>query len=168
MNSTKPTLTIQWQKRLLETVALLPFVFCHPAFSQEMEPQRIRDDRLSSADEDFAYATKRPTDRVAAFLKIANRKIDAAKRIHKLGSFEDMTLSLCGYSSAIEGAFMAVAWGEDLGADMHRQEATIRKTIGRHRDILNKMQHPLPSESLPPILKAKPPLESAEVARPLH
>jgi hypothetical protein len=102
-----------------------------------------------------AYATKNPSDRVAAFLKIADRKMEAAKRLRKTGSIEDITMCLRGYSSALQGAVMAVTWGQDLGANMQRQEAAIRKAIRRHADILNRLESASPPGPKPSILQVR-------------
>jgi len=168
VNSTKPILRLQCTFWRQGAIALLAAVFCHPAQGQDPKPVQGEptEDRLSPAEEEFAYATKSPTDRVAAFLKIADRKMETAKRLHKAGSFGGMSPSLRGYSSALQGAVMAVAWGEDLGANMQRQETAIRKAIRRHADILNKLESASPPGSRPSILQVRAALASTEVAPP--
>ena len=170
MNSTKPMQRLQCRSWRLGSVALLAVVFYHPLLGQQPKPlqQEPTEDRLSPAEEEFAYSTKSPADRVAAFLKIADRKMEAAKRLHKAASFEGIAQSLCGYSSAIQGASLAVAWGKDLGTNMQRQEAAIRKAIRRHADILNKLESASPPASKPSILQARAALAGAEVAQPLR
>ena len=170
VNSTKAIRRLQGALRRLGTLALLAGVFSHPAPGQDLKPleEEPAEDRLSTAEEEFAYATKSPTDRVAAFLKIADRKMEAAKRLRKAGSIEEMALSLRGYSSALQGAVMAVAWGGDLGANMQRQAAAIRKATRRHADILNKLESALPPGPKPAILQARAALASADVAQPLR
>jgi hypothetical protein len=126
------------------------------------------EDRLSSAEEELAYAAKSPTERVAAFLKIADRKMEAAKKLHKSRSSEDIALCLRGYSSALQGAITAVAWGEDLGTNMQRQTTAIRKAMRRHSDILNKLESASPSRPKTSILQVRAALASAEIAQPLR
>ena len=168
MNSTKPIQRLECTFWRLGAVALLAAVFCDPVLGQDPKPVQGEptEDRLSPAEEELAYAAKSPTDRVAVFLKIADRKMETAKRLHKAGSFEGMALSLRGYSSALQGAVMAVAWGEDLGANMQRQEAAIRKAIRRHADILNKLESASPPGPKPSILQVRAALASAELASP--
>lgn len=168
MNSTKPILPFRFQR--LGAMALLAAAFCHPTYGQDRElgPEPTSEDRLSLAEEEYAYATKNPTARVAAFLKIADRKMETAKRLHKAGAFEDMGRSLGGYSSALQGAIMAVAWGEDLGTNMQRQEGAIRKAIRRHADILKKLESTSKAEPKPAILQARAALTSAEASAPLR
>jgi hypothetical protein len=151
-------------------MALHTALFCHPVPGQhrEVEQESISGDRLSLVEEEFAYATKNPTARVAAFLKIADRKVETARRLHKAGSFEDMARSLSGYSSALQGAITAVAWGEDVGTNMQRQEAAIRKAIRRHADILKKLESTPKPEPKNAILQARAALASAEAAAPLR
>lgn len=170
VNSTKPIRRLQCTLQRLGAVALLAALLCDSAPGQDPKPMQEQptEDRLSPAEEESAYATKSPTDRVAAFLKIADRKMEIAKRLHKAGSFEEMALSLRGYSPALQGAVMAVAWGEDLGANMQRQEAAIRKAIRRHAEILNKLENALPPGPKPAILQVRAALASAEVAQALR
>src|SRR5262245_8364394 len=170
VNSTRPRRSLQFRFKSLRIAALLAMVFCQSIAGNDSTPvpEQSIEDRLSPAEEEFAYATRSPTNRVAAFLKIADRKMEAAKRLHKAGSFEEMTLSLRGYTSALQGAVMAVAWGEDTGANMQRQETAIRKTIRRHADILTKLESSLPPESKTTILQVRAALANAEVAQPLR
>ena len=169
VNSTKP-IRVQCTFRRQLAIVFLATAFCYPVLGQSLDsgPEQTTEDRLSPAEEEFAYATKSPTGRVAAFLKIADRKMVTARRLHKGGSFEDMALSLRGYSSALQGAVMAMAWGADLGTNMQRQESAIRKAIRRHADILDKMESTLPSGPKPAILQARAALASAEVAPSLR
>jgi hypothetical protein len=168
VNSTKPILQCMFQH--MAVVALLAAVFCPPIPGQDRKlgQEQSSEDRLSPAEEEAAYATKNPTARVAAFLKIADRKMETARRLHKAGSFGDMALCLSGYPSALQGAIMAVAWGEDLGANMQRQEGAIRKAIRRHADILKKLESTSKPEPEPAILQARAALASAVVAAPLR
>lgn len=169
VNSTKPIQRLQCTIWRLGPIALLVAVFCHPGLGQDPKPfvqGEPTEDRLSAAEEEFAYATKNPSDRVAAFLKIADRKMEAARRLRKTGSIEDIAMCLRGYSSALQGAVMAVTWGQDLGANMQRQEAAIRKAIRRHADILNKLESASPPGPKPSILQVRAALASAELGSP--
>ncbi|MSO22067.1 MAG: hypothetical protein EXQ58_02175 [Acidobacteria bacterium] len=169
VNSTNPIRRLHCSFLDLRAVALLAVAACHPVLGQDPKPvqEQTTEDRLSTAEEEFAYATKSPTGRVAAFLKIADPKMETAKRLHKGRSTEDMALSLRGYSSALQGAVVAVAWGQDLGANMQPQEAAIRKAIRRHADILSRLENALPPGAKPAILQARAALASAEVSQPL-
>ena len=170
VNSTKRIDRVQLKFHCLKIVALLVMVLSRSVTGQNPQPAQEQsiDDRLSPAEEEFAYAAKNPGNRVAAFLKIADRKMEAAKRFHKAGSPQEMALSLRGYTPALQGAVVAVAWGEDLGANMQRQEAAIRKTIRRHADILRKLEIALPPDSQPAILQVRAALANAEVAKALR
>ena len=170
MNSTKPTRHFQSSCWHLGAVALLAFTICQPGFADNLEALQREpvEDRLSSVEEELAYAAKSPTDRVAAFLKIANRKMEAAMKLHKAGATEDLAVCLRGYSSALQGAVTAVAWGEDLGTNMQRQTTAIRKAMRRHADILNKLESASSSASKPSILQVRAALASAETAQPLR
>ena len=170
MNSTRPIGRLQCAFQRLGAAALLVAMFCHSVPGQDPKPVQEQpiEDRLSAAEEEFAYAAKSPTGRVAAFLKIADRKMETAKRLQKAGSFEEMDSSLRGYSSALQGAVMAVAWGEDLGASMQREETTIRKAMRRHADILKKLETATPTRPQPAILQARAALARAEGAAPLR
>ena len=171
LNSTKPIQRLQRTIWRLGPIALLAAVFCHLVLGQDPKPPvqgESTEDRLSPAEEEFAYATKSPSDRVAAFLKIADRKMEAAKRLRKTGSIEDIAVCLRGYSSALQGAVMAVAWGEDLGTNMQRQTTAIRKAMRRHADILNKLENASPSGPRTSILQVRAALASAETAQPLR
>ena len=170
MNSTKPTVRFRSSHWHLGTVALLAVTICQPVLAENLEALQREpvEDRLSSAEEELAYAAKSPTERVAAFLKIANRKMEAAKKLQKAGAIEDLAVCLRGYSSALQGAVTAVAWGEDLGTNMQRQTTAIRKAMRRHADILNKLESASSSASKPSILQVRAALASAESAQPLR
>jgi hypothetical protein len=173
VNSTKPTRCTLCLQSLLSHLGigvLLALTILQPILAQSLEvlEREPVEDRLSSAEEELAYAAKTPSERVAAFLKIANRKMDAARKLHKAGSIEDLALSLRGYSSALQGAITAVAWGEDTGVNMQRQTATIRKAMRRHAEILKQLEGTPSSASKPSILQVRAALASAEVAPPLR
>jgi hypothetical protein len=170
VNSTKPIRHLQRVLFRFGALVLLTIVVAQPGQGQDLkplEPEAV-EDRLSFAEEELAYAAKSPTERVAAFLKIADRKMEAAKKLHKTRLSEDIALCLRGYSSALQGAITAVAWGEDLGINMQRQTSAIRKAMRRHADILNKLENASPSGSKPSILQVRAALASAEVAQPLR
>jgi hypothetical protein len=153
------------------TFALLAVVMVgRPVYGQDLKPLEGEpaEDRLSLAEEELAYAAKSPAERVAVFLKIADRKMEAAKKLPKAGSMDDIASCLRGYSSALEGAVRAVAWGEDVGTNMQRQTAAIRKAMRRHADILNKLENTATSGPRPAILQVRAALASAETAQPLR
>jgi hypothetical protein len=173
VNSTKPTQrTLRLQSLFwhLGIAVLLAFATCQPILAQSPEALEREpvEDRLSSAEEELAYAAKTPSERVAAFLKIANQKMEAARKLHKAGSIEDLALCLRGYSSALQGAITAVAWGEDTGTSMQRQTAAIRKAMRRHAEILNKLEGASSSASKPSILQVRAALATAEIAPTLR
>jgi hypothetical protein len=170
VNSTKPIRRFRRALWNLGTLALLAVVVGRPVYGQDLKPLEGEpaEDRLSSAEEELAYAAKNPTERVAAFLKIADRKMEAAKKLHKSGSSEEIASCLRGYSSALQGAVTAVAWGEDLGTNMQRQTTAIRKAMRRHADILNKLEDSSTSVPQPTILQVRAALASAETAQPLR
>jgi hypothetical protein len=170
VNSTKPTVRFRRSRWHFGTVALLAVTICQPVLAENLEALQREpvEDRLSSAEEELAYAANGPTERVAAFLKIANRKMEAAKKLQKAGTIEDLAVCLRGYSSALQGAVTAVAWGEDLGTNMQRQTTAIRKAMRRHADILNKLESASSSASKPSILQVRAALASAESAQPLR
>jgi len=169
LNSTKPIRRLYRALRNLGTLTLLAFVVGQPAHGQDLKSlEGAGEDRLSSAEEGLAYAAKSPTERVAAFLKIADRKMEAAKKLHKSESIEGIARCLHGYASALQGAITAVAWGEDLGTNMQRQTTAIRKTMRRHAEILNKLENGFPSGPKPSILQVRAALASAETAQTLR
>ena len=171
VNSTKPIRHSHRALWNLGTFALLAVVMlCQPVYGQDLKPLEGEptEDRLSLAEEELAYAAKSPTERVAVFLKIADRKMEAAKKLRKAGSMEDIAACLRGYSSALQGAVTAVAWGEDLGTNMQRETAAIRKAMRRHADILNKLENTSTSVPRPAILQVRAALANAEIAQPLR
>ena len=173
VNSTKPTLrTLHFESSRwhLGTAVLLAFTIFQPIFAQSLEglEREPVEDRLSPDEEELAYAAKTPSERVAAFLKIADRKMEGAKKLHKSGSMEDIAQCLRGYSAALHGAVTAVAWGEDTGTNMQRQTAAIRKAMRRHAEILNKLESTSSSASKPSILQVRAALASAEIAPTLR
>jgi hypothetical protein len=141
-----------------------------PVCGQDLKPLQGEpaEDRLSLAEEELAYAAKSPTERVAVFLKIADRKMEAAKKLRKTGSTEEIASCLRGYSSALQGAVTAIAWGEDLGTNMQRETAAIRKAMRRHADILNKLENTSTSGPRPAILQVRAALATAETSQPLR
>lgn len=169
VNSTKPIRSFQRLLCQAGTLTLLAIGIAQPGQGQELKPsEELAADRLSAAEEETAYAAKSPAERVAVFLKIADRKIEAARKPHKLGKTEEVSRCLRGYSSALQGAVTAISWGEDLGTNMQRQAIAIRKAIRRHADILNKLENAWPSGSNTSILQVRAALASAEIAHALR
>ena len=171
VNSTKPIGHFHRALWNFGTVALLAVVMVgRLVYGQDLKPLEGEptEDRLSLAEEELAYRAKSPTERVAVFLKIADRKMEAAKKIRKTGSMEEIASCLRGYSSALQGAVTAVAWGEDVGTNMQSQTTAIRKAVRRHADILNKLESTSTSEPKPAILQVRAALASAETAQPLR
>ena len=170
LNSTKPIRHFQGVLWHLGALALFAILMAQPVYGQDLKPLEAEsvEDRLAPAEEELAYAAKSPSERVAAFLKIADRKMEGAKKLHKSGSMEDIAQYLRGYSAALQGAITAVAWGEDTGTNMQRQTAAIRKAIRRHAEILNKLEGASSSASKPSILQGRAALASAEIAPPLR
>jgi hypothetical protein len=170
VNSTKPIRRFQRTPWHVGAVTFLVIVVSQSVYGENPKPleEGLAQDRLSSAEEELAYAAKSPMERVSVFLKIADRKMEAAKKLHKSGSVEDITHCLQGYSSALQGAVTAVTWGEDLGTNMQRQTVAIRKAMRRHADILNKLENTSPGAPTPSILQVRAALASAESAQPLR
>jgi hypothetical protein len=171
VNSTKPTRRFHRELWNFGTLALLAAVMVgRLVYGQDLKPVEVEptEDRLSLAEEELAYAAKSPTERVAVFLKIADRKMEAAKKLRKTGSMEDIASCLRGYSSALQGAVMAVAWGEDVGTNMQGQTTAIRKAMRRHADILDKLENASPSCPKPSILQVRAALAGAATAQPLR
>ena len=169
VNSTKPIRHFHRALWNFGTLALLAVVMVgRPVCGQDLKPLEGEpaEDRLSLAEEELAYRAKSPTERVVVFLKIADRKMEAAKKIRKTGSMEDIASCLRGYSSALQGAVTAVAWGEDLGTNMQRQTTAIRKAMRRHAEILNKLESASPPGAKPSILQVRAALASAELGSP--
>jgi hypothetical protein len=171
VNSTKPRRHFQRARWNFGNLVLLAVVvFGRPVYGQDLKPLEGEpaEDRLSLAEEELAYAAKSPTERVAVFLKIADRKMEAAKKLRKTGSMEDIASCLRGYSSALQGAVTAVAWGEDVGTNMQSQTTAIRKAMRRHADILNKLENTSTSGPRPAILQVRAALANAETSQPLR
>ena len=169
MNSTRPKLLPRRVLSTFGTLAILASFVCHPGAGQDLKSvDGAVEDRLSLAEEEFAYATKNPTDRVAAFLKICDRKMEAARKLGKAGSSEDIARCLRGYGSALQGAVTAVSWGEDRGTNMQRQADAIRKVLRKHAAILKKLETAASPGQQASILQARAALANAEVAEPLR
>jgi hypothetical protein len=112
-----------------------------PAFAQDLPEsfKRSSQDSLKLSEEEYAYATSNPAARVTAFLKIADNKILAAKRLQKSNPNASLMEPLKGYYAALEGANLGVSWGKDLGVDMRRQNSAIAKLVRRHAGILERL-----------------------------
>ncbi len=98
------------------------------------------DDTLPLTEEDFVYNTKTPTQRVAAFMKIADRKMEEARQLQKKNPGSDFLVPLQGYIQAFQGAWTGVSWGQSRGENMRRSIETIEKTARRHQTVLYKLQ----------------------------
>ena len=98
------------------------------------------DNRLTTAEEDYAYNAKTPCQRVKAFLKIADVKVESAKRALKKDASSDVSSFLRGYSVALEGAWMGVSWGQVKGTDMRESIHAIEKATQRHSETLQKLK----------------------------
>jgi hypothetical protein len=120
---------------------LLAVVLLSTAFAQEL-PAPVKQpslDNLTLWEEEYAYAASNPAARVTAFLKIADNKLLAARRLQKSNPDASLIESLKGYYTALEGANLAVSWGRDLGEDMQRQNSAITKLVRRHAGILERL-----------------------------
>ncbi len=98
------------------------------------------DNKLTTAEEDYAYNAKTPCQRVKAFLKIADAKVESAKRALKKDASSEVSLFLRGYSVALEGAWMGVSWGQTKGTDMTESIHAIEKATQRHSETLQKLE----------------------------
>ena len=99
----------------------------------------IKEDRLSSQEEEYAYGAKSPSARVAAFLRIADKKIDLVRRAKKQNPPSSLADVLKGYLAALQGAALSVSWGKELGEDMKRQSESIAKLTRKHFIILGRL-----------------------------
>jgi hypothetical protein len=127
---------------MILSMALLSELAPIPGWGSDVASSRfdLRDDRLAPGEEELAYSAKSPAERVTAFLRIADRKLQAARKAVKQNPSADVASSLQGYLSAFEGAEMSVSWGQSLEMDMHRQVAAIGKTSRKHLLILAKLE----------------------------
>jgi hypothetical protein len=98
------------------------------------------DDNLTPVEENYAYSTKAPSRRVKAFLKVADGKLQQVKKNAQKGSSSDISGPFKGYSTAIEGAWMGVSWGQARRTDMRESIRSIQKTTQRHVEILKKLE----------------------------
>jgi hypothetical protein len=116
----------------------LAIALLFPALGQDLpiSVARSSQDSLNLSEEEYAYAANSPAARVTAFLRIADNKILAAKRLQKSNPNASLTESLKGYYAAMQGASLGVSWGRELGEDMRRHNAAIAKIARRHAGIL--------------------------------
>ncbi|PYV41777.1 MAG: hypothetical protein DMG06_16100 [Acidobacteria bacterium] len=98
------------------------------------------DNKLTTAEEDYAYDAKTPHQRVKAFLRIADAKVESAKRARKRDPSSAISFFLRGYSIALEGAWMGVSWGQAQGTDMTESIRAIEKATRRHSETLRKLE----------------------------
>jgi hypothetical protein len=96
-------------------------------------------DSLTVVEENYAYDTKVPSQRVKAFLKVAESKVQQVKENVRRGSTEVLA-PFSGYSTAIKGAWMGVSWGQALRSDMTDSVRAIQRTTQKHVDTLRKLQ----------------------------
>jgi hypothetical protein len=155
-NSTdKPAIT--WFGETRRCGLLLAVALLSPAFAQDLPDsfKRSSQDSLKLSEEEYAYATNNPAARVTAFLKIADNKILAAKRLQKSNPNASLMEPLKGYYAALEGANLGVSWGKDLGEDMRRQNSAIAKLVRRHAGILERLGASAPSQERQVILEMR-------------
>lgn len=98
------------------------------------------DNKLTTAEEDYAYNANTPGQRVKAFLKIADAKVESAKRALKRDASPDVSVFLRGYSTALEGAWMGISWGQAKGTDMTESIHAIEKATRRHSRTLQTLE----------------------------
>jgi hypothetical protein len=98
------------------------------------------EDRLTTAEENFVYSTKDPSQRVKAFLKVADAKVDQVRKDVRAGTSADIAGSFRGYTTAIEGAWMAVSWGQARKADVTESVRAIHRATKKHLETLQKLQ----------------------------
>jgi hypothetical protein len=125
------------------------------------------DDNLTPVEENYAYSTQTPSQRVKAFLKVAEGKLQQVKKNSQKGSSSDISVPFKGYSTAMEGAWMGVSWGQALRADMRDSVRAIQKTTQRHVETLRKLEAtagPSQREALAQILSRILQIQSAEAS----
>ena len=98
------------------------------------------EEKLTTAEENWVYGTKSPSQRVKAFLKVADNKVEQVKRDVRSETSPDIGIHFRGYSTAIEGAWMAISWGRARGTDMSESARAIRRTTRRHAEVLQKLE----------------------------
>ncbi len=134
---------ITWFGKMRVKLVGLPLAVAllSPALGQSLPVSvgQSSQDSLNLSEEEYAYATNSPAARVTAFLRIADNKILAAKRLQKSNPNASPMKSLSGYYAAMQGANLAVSWGRELGEDMRRQNAAIAKIARRHAGILERL-----------------------------
>jgi hypothetical protein len=139
-NSIAKGSTITWFRKVRVRLVGLPLAIAllFPALGQDLpiSVARSSQDSLNLSEEEYAYAANSPAARVTAFLRIADNKILAAKRLQKSNPNASLTESLKGYYAAMQGASLGVSWGRELGEDMRRHNAAIAKIARRHAGIL--------------------------------
>ena len=138
---------------LRTTRAILALALFAPPVLRANAPDE--QDRLTLLEENYAYGTKTPSQRVKAFLKIAENKFQLVKKNAQQGSVADISTPFLGYSTAIEGAWMGVSWGQAVGASTTDSVRAIQKTTKKHLEAVRKLQataHPSQREALGHIL----------------
>jgi hypothetical protein len=123
---------------LWTTSTVLSVALCAPpTLRGEAEDEQ---DNLTAVEESYAYSTKTPSQRVNAFLKVAENKFQQVKRNAQNTSSSDISVLFNGYSTAIKGAWMGVSWGQALKTDMTDSVRAIQKTTKKHIETLRKLQ----------------------------
>lgn len=112
-------------------------------------------DHLSPAEEELAYSAKSPAERVEVLLRIADRRVEATRKALRTNPSANVEASLKGYMSALDGAQMAVSWGQSLGMNMQRQLGAIGKTSRKHIIILGKLESTAASVQRSSLLRIK-------------
>ena len=140
-NSIAKGSTITWFRKVRVRLVGLPLAIAllFPALGQDLPVPvaRSSQDSLNLSEEEYAYAANSPAARVTAFLRIADNKILAAKRLQKSNPNASLTESLKGYYAAMQGASLGVSWGRELGEDMRRHNAAIAKIARDMRAFLS-------------------------------
>jgi hypothetical protein len=123
---------------LWTTRAILALALFAPAVLRANAPDE--QDSLTLLEENYAYGTKTPSQRVKAFLKIAEDKFQLVKKNAQQGSAADISTPFLGYSTAIEGAWMGVSWGQAVGVSTADSVRAIQKTTKKHLEGVRKLQ----------------------------
>lgn len=147
-------LIIIWLEKFAATFFLVA-MFSSLAISHDVPhwEQVANEDRLNTQEEELVYAAKNPAARVTVCLRIAERKIETAKRLQRSNSKAILAETLKGYLAAVQGANLGVSWGTSLGEDMRRQSATIAKTVKKHAAVLERLGSLATAEERPALLK---------------
>jgi hypothetical protein len=122
-------------------------------------------DSLTVVEENYAYSAKAPSQRVKAFLRVAESKVQQVKTSVRKDSAADVAAAFSGYSTAIKGAWMGVSWGLALRTDMTDSIRAIQRSTQKHVDILRKLEataSPSQREALAQILSTVVRVQNSE------